>query len=499
MALLTIQIRDALETRGRIGWGEVIGRARCFPCHRAQLDILGSRIKYTAAFFGTGCGKTAIVPIWLYLKMNDFRRAGQRGLWRGLIVSPTQPSFESSQLKQHLLGAFDETVYAGRWNEHARIYRGSAFEIVVRTAETDYRRISGGQYNAIAVDEAFQISNAEVWDEVRRRSNILDAPVLVVSTPNADGWLFSGLMQPFLAGDPQYYVRQAHTRENPAKTPEQHARFLDAELIKLGKAKFDRMYGGLFTQLTGLVYEWMSDDKSPDYPVIATVDGLPAAAVRAFGGLDWGYNPDPFAAHVFVHCADDVIYVVDEIHETKLLTDLIGHKLRDWMNQWSLQQDLQYIVNGGFFDRYYCDSSRPESADMVKQFGVPISNRRVALIDAGISVVDQMFRTRRLKIFDRCVNLIRELRAYSWDAKGRPVGHSGDHCCDSLRYAISSYMQNRQITLLRTETKPEPIEVKTVRLRLAASPEDLVAKTAEYEAKRAREHQESLMNWEPGG
>ena len=447
-------------------------------------------MKYTAAFFGTGCGKTAIVPIWLYLKMNDFRRAGERAV-AGIDRQPEQPSFESSQLKQHLLGAFDQTVYTGRWNETGRIYRGSEFEIVVRTAETDYRRISGGQYNAIAVDEAFQISNAEVWDEVRRRSNILDAPVLVVSTPNADGWLFSGLMQPFLAGDPLYYVRQAHTRENPAKTPEQHAQLLDAELVKLGKAKFDRMYGGLFTQLTGLVYEWMGDDKSPDYPVIASADVLPAAAVRAFGGLDWGYHPDPFAAHVLVHCDDDVIYVVDEIYQTRLDIDYIARQLREWIGRWSLKQHQQYLVGGGYFERYYCDSSRPESAERIRRFDVPISNRTVALVDAGISVVDQMFRARRLKIFDRCENLIRELRAYTWDAKGRPVGHSGDHCCDSLRYAISSYMQNREITPLPAEVKPEPLDVKAVRCRLADSPEDLAAKAAECEAKKVREHQQS--------
>ena len=55
---------------------EVEGRWKLFPCHEAQLDILASKCKYTAAFFGTGFRKTAMLPLKIYKELERYRAEG---------------------------------------------------------------------------------------------------------------------------------------------------------------------------------------------------------------------------------------------------------------------------------------------------------------------------------------------------------------------------------------------------------------------------------------
>lgn len=434
-------------------WGEIVDGIKFYALSQPQLEVLASPAKYTFAFAGSGGGKTCLLPLAIYKKLCRHKKKS-KDFYRVLLVSPTVSTFKKSQLKQHLIDVFKDTIYEGVWKGTDGIYEGPGFEIVVSTAENDPARLSGGQYDDILVDEAWQTSS-EVWEEVRRRSNIKDAPVLVVTTPNVDGWLWEEF-QAWEAGCPTHHCVTWATNQNPVKSPEEYAKFLDDELKKIGQARFDRLYGGLFSRLTGLVYPSFSDVKSSEYPVVPAFEIFQRPVVRAAGCIDWGYAPDPTAAYPFVETDDGIIYIVEEIYNTKLQIDWIGRKLRQLQEKWSIDFESPYkdIIKGGNFEAFYCDSSRPESRDMVGRFGVSIQNRKIPSIEAGIAIVDQMFRVGRLKIFDTCVNLIRELRNYSWKDKGNLPKPGNDHSCDSLRYGISSYMQGKPITLLPDEAVP---------------------------------------------
>ena len=48
-----------------------------------------------------------------------------------------------------------------------------------------------------------------------------------------------------------------------------------------------------------------------------------------------------------------------------------------------------------------------------------------------------MLSTGKLQIFSNCVNLLRELRGYIRDEKGRVV-KTDDHGCDAMRYLCMS-------------------------------------------------------------
>ncbi len=58
-------------------------------------------------------------------------------------------------------------------------------------------------------------------------------------------------------------------------------------------------------------------------------------------------------------------------------------------------------------------------------------------VEAGILEVWQYMATGRIKIFSNCQNMIRELRIYQRDEKGK-IKKVNDHLCDALRYLVMS-------------------------------------------------------------
>ena len=72
-------------------------------------------------------------------------------------------------------------------------------------------------------------------------------------------------------------------------------------------------------------------------------------------------------------------------------------------------------------------------------------------VSAGIKWTNMMFSTGRLRISDKCVNLIKELQVYSYDEdasikEGRDVVKKEmDHAVDALRYFCYSEVYGRRV------------------------------------------------------
>lgn len=71
-------------------------------------------------------------------------------------------------------------------------------------------------------------------------------------------------------------------------------------------------------------------------------------------------------------------------------------------------------------------------------------------VEAGIYMVWTLFISGQLKIFKSCSNLMRELRFYRRDEKGRIVKEN-DHLCDALRYGC---MSGRDRMVVKPPVKP---------------------------------------------
>lgn len=114
-------------------------------------------------------------------------------------------------------------------------------------------------------------------------------------------------------------------------------------------------------------------------------------------------------------------------------------------------RDIRAFVGGRPVIRAFFD---PAAASLIVALrGAHVFNRLEAAIndvDAGIKWTNMMFSTGRLRIADKCVNLIKELQVYSYDEdasieKGKDVVKKEmDHAVDALRYFCYTEVYGRR-------------------------------------------------------
>lgn len=114
-------------------------------------------------------------------------------------------------------------------------------------------------------------------------------------------------------------------------------------------------------------------------------------------------------------------------------------------------RDIRAFVGGRPVIRAFFD---PAAASLIVALrGAHVFNRLEAAIndvDAGIKWTNMMFSTGRLRIADKCVNLIKELQVYSYDEdasieKGKDVVRKEmDHAVDALRYFCYTEVYGRR-------------------------------------------------------
>jgi hypothetical protein len=449
-----VTIIDARKAARKFEWGEVVGSRKIFACHSAQLDVLGSSAKITAAIAGAQGGKTALIPLRIF---KEVAKLG--GVCRVLHVAPTYKVIQQSNIVRGIETLFAGTPYAGRYHKQEATYRWDNGEILIRTTEVE-ENLDAGVYDIVIIDEAAKVSN-NAWQRLVVRAAAKDAPILLVTTPDLDNFVTDLFNQTNAIDGDEYkrhsddgtiYIRRWKSIDRPGFSQAAY----DAAKKTMSPAFFARMFDGEYATLEGLVYASFSNDKDPAYPVIDS-DKLPSKPVTFYGGNDWGYNPDPASVLLIAQCEDGCHYVCEEIYGTEITPDEMARRVRALVDKWAVRVDSQYADFGGTFSTFWTDVSRPEQTAMFRRVNISIRNKRVADIMAGLANVDSWFRAGRLKVLRTCPNLIRELRGYKWDSdrsggvKNRPLGKN-DHSCDALRYAISSQLYG--------ET-PTPIEART--------------------------------------
>jgi phage terminase large subunit len=169
------------------------------------------------------------------------------------------------------------------------------------------------------------------------------------------------------------------------------------------------VYGlGQLGTLEGVIFE--------NYELI---DTIPTEAKLIGYGLDFGYSNDP-SALIEVHEYDGKIICNEVIYSTSLLNS-------DIINLMSHDKRLPI----------WADSAEPKSIEEIRRAGYNIKAvvKGADSINFGISVLQQ----RQMLITKSSVNLIKELRAYSWDVDktgkklNKPID-SMNHAIDALRY-----------------------------------------------------------------
>jgi phage terminase large subunit len=277
-------------------------------------------------------------------------------------------------------------------------------------------------YNAATVKslEGFDVA---WWEEAQVASQrSLDMLIPTIRKPGSElrfSWNPENADDPidvFLRKDPpeNSIVVRANWNDNPW-FPEELRADMDRDR-KRDPAKYSHIWEGAYRALAdGQVFRnWRVGEMSPPDNVVW------------FYGADWGFAQDATAA---VRCCipkDGVLYVDAEVYGVGVPTDALPGLLA------GLPDAGKWPMRG--------DSARPETIDYLRRHGFPklrSAHKGKGSVEDGITFLQGM----DIVVHPGCVNLIRELKTYSYKADPRtqeilPVVMDGnDHVIDALRYA----------------------------------------------------------------
>lgn len=345
------------------------------------------------------------------------------------------------------LGQYSKTdaVFKTHWGTH----------IWFRTSTDPDSVVGIARVQAVWGDEAGKYS-LYFWENIQGRASPMNAPILLTTSPYTLNWIYKDLIKPHRDGKrPEVMLIQAKSVENP---------YFNKDAYELARAtmdprRFNMMYGGEWGRMEGLVYNCWDADVNLVKPF-----RLPPGT-RFVGGIDWGYNPDPFVYVVRAITPEGEHFQVSEFYKTGLtITDCIKH-MKQQAQVWGIQVS-------------YCGKDQPGYVEECRRHGVsviPADND----IARGVDAHYELIKTRRYKIFEgTSPYTLDELDTYHYpepkdlqpdqSAKPQtPVGQN-DHCLDANRYVTISTHRSQMRTSPYTpgdERTTETQEARLVRLK----------------------------------
>lgn len=212
-------------------------------------------------------------------------------------------------------------------------------------------------------------------------------------------------------------------QDNPFLTPEQVA--------EIESNRHDRnwwqVYGeGKVGTLEGLIYAFEQIDRMPD-----------DAGLKEVWGMDFGFTNDPTA---IVRCLVDtgrkVVYVDEKCYRTRMMNADIATLLTS--------EGIGPAVE------IFADCAEPKSIAEIRTAGLKVlpSDKDAPVRSQKLAFQLQWMQGWQVKVTKSSVNLIKELRNYTWDKDkdGNSVNYPIDiynHALDAMRYAIWSKFGKR--------------------------------------------------------
>jgi phage terminase large subunit len=418
-------------------WGQLDSSgAKTYRLHPAQSAILKSTARFKGAIAGTGGGKTVLGPIWIMQQiariLSDANSTGQGRQGRqgrrsfstepilGMVIAPTYQILARATAPA-LVSTFSGTDYQGQYVESRnRYYLPRNMGTIWTLSADNAKAIEGGQVDFVWLDEGGQVG-MDVWIAIQGRTGQKQSPVLITTTPYALNWLYKDFYKRAQAGDPQYFVKQWASKDNPAYPPEEYQRAKRTMTAQRAAMRYD----GQFVQMAGLIYPTFRDailphHQDPDNPDQTLIDG------EDVGGIDFGWN-NPFAAlagKLFINDdGDDVLYIYYERYKRSQ----------------TVEQHARALPKPGAI-MWWADPARPDSIAELRGAGHAV---RAGYNDImlGIDAVSARLLSNRLKISPLCRALIAESDMYAYPEKDdevygeKPVDQF-NHALDALRYLV---------------------------------------------------------------
>jgi len=394
------QIPDEKVTRYRINY------------HPGQTRAMESKARFPFIIAGSQSGKTCFGPWWLNKEIETC------GAGDYLACTATYDMFKLKMLPelQQVFG-----IYLPGWEYKAsdRILTNGETRIILRSADAEggleSATIKGGWIDECGQDK-FKLG---AWEAIQRRASLYGGRVLGTTTPYNLGWLKTQVYDRWASGDTDFEIINFKSIMNP-QFP--HAEYERMKRI-LPAWKFNMFYNGTFERPAGLIYNDFNDDVHKIKPI-----PLDPSWPR-YVGIDFG------AVHTaLVWIAENPLTNCFYVYRCSLA----GGKTTREHALMALSYKSENVVR-------WIGGAKSESQQRMdwNAEGVPVQETQIVSVEAGIDRVIELFKMKRLFVFDTCTGLLDELGTYSrvLDEYGQPTEKIKDkedyHLLDGLRYNVS--------------------------------------------------------------
>ena len=281
--------------------------------------------------------------------------------------------------------------------------------------------LRGQAFDLLVIDEVASMRNFWAgWQEVLRPT-LTDSKgdALFISTPKGYNHFFTLFEKE--KTDRDYKSFKFTSYDNPHIAKEE----IDKAQLELDENQFAQEYMADFRKVEGLVYNLTDDLIIPD------VDTNLRTEARIMG-VDWGYrNP---AAISVLYLKDKVWILADEWkmagRTTAEIIQVIQNKIRE-----------HKVTN------VYPDPAEPDRIEECRRAGIPVMEANKD-IRAGVSMIQNLIREKRLKVCTHCEYAREEFNTYQYPegVDGKPMkdvpDKLNDHLMDATRYPLYSYGGN---------------------------------------------------------
>lgn len=372
--------------------------------------------RFVSSCGGTRSGKTfANLQLLLYMSSIDKTPTITS------VVSETMPHLKRGAIRDFrsiMGGAWDDRC----WNKTDSIYTLPNGSVIEFFSADSPAKVHGPARDRLFINEAQNIPHETARQLfVRTRGKIL-----IDYNPTHQFWVMDKV-------ESQPTCRCVHStyRDNCDEVTGES--FLSPGQIaeiegNRGDALWWRVYGeGKVGTVDGLIYDFEQVDSLPDDPGLVDIYGL-----------DFGFTNDPTACvHIKADTGRKVLHVDEVVYRTRMLNSDICAAL----------QGAGVPLHGS---PIYADCAEPKSIAEIAGYGFNIfpCDKDAPVRSDKLKFQILFVKGWALKVTKRSVNLIKELRNYTWakDRDGNTLNYPIDmfnHALDAMRYGVYTHLAQR--------------------------------------------------------
>ena len=435
--------------------------------HLKQMEFHRCLKRNRWVFGGNRSGKTecgAVEAIWMARGIHPYRKNRERvDGWVVSVSSEVQKEVAQKKILNYLNPDWIEKIVMETGSKdfpeggiistiYVKNVFGNVSTISFKNCTQGREKFQGASLDFVWFDEE---PTREVYQECQMRIIDKVGDVFVTMTPLSGlTWVYDEIyLNP--TSDEEIWCIQMEWEDNP---------FLDKGEVKrlTSSLKGDdleaRRYGR-FIQKGGLVYPEFEQSVHVIEPFALPTEW------QAMVSVDPGLK-NPLSAHFYYVDYDGVIYVAEEHYESG---KEISYHAKEIIKKakalnWAFRSDgkLEVLIDPAANQRTL--ASEKSVSDLFYEKGIACNTHVNKDVFSGISKVRELFQERppRIYIFKNCVNLIREIKGYSWGKGDTPVKRD-DHAMDELRYFVA--YRFKQAEAKKKETALQKHKARLIRER----------------------------------